>query len=396
MKTKLNIIIYFDSLLGFRREIARGVLQYVREHSHIQLMDISYQPIVLWNEMSIKDIAALKTDGIILPIYNEATDRQITKFSIPAVSLSSAYPECTFPVIAPDRDKSMKLATQCFLDEGIKHLILVGPPGDAVNIMEHVAKTTSRSYDISIETIALKFQAYGARRTSYYINQFADSALKYFNKYTDLSAPSIGVIAHNDAYAFAVASTVKSIGMKIPEDVSIIGHDDNDLICESSVPTLSSIIPDGIKQGYLAAKTLDLCMQRKHISNKKIFVPPLGIHHRESSPMLATGNPHVDQSIRFIRLNACNGIGVMDVVQQVPLSRRSLELHFNTFCGHSPYREIIKVRIDTACQILENTNFTNMHVALQTGFQSAERFQAAFKSAMGITPGQYRHNSTII
>ena len=390
MKKNRKIVMYFDNALGYRREIARGVLRYMREHDYIHLHEISYMPFILWNQMSVKTLAALKPDGIIVPVYDEIIHTAIKKLSIPSVSISSAYADCSLPVIAPDIHKSVSIATQCFIDEGIKHLIFIGPPDKSSKNKIEIVQEMMRPHGISVDSILLDFKPYNENAHSDHIDRFYRSIRNDFYKHKKSYKSSIGIITHNDAYAFAVASSIKRMGMKIPEDVSIIGNDDNDLICEGCSPTISSIIPDGITQGYTAAKTLDHLMRGITPSDSKIYIPPLGIHHRESSPVLCTGDPNVDKAIRYIRLNACNGIGVTDVVEQVPLSRRALEMHFQTIRGHSPYREIIKVRIENACRLLEHSDLPNMHIALKTGFQSAERFHATFKQIMKMTPKEYR------
>jgi LacI family transcriptional regulator len=205
----------------------------------------------------------------------------------------------------------------------------------------------------------------------------------------------VGVMACNDMLGFQVLDGGRSAGLKVPEDVAVIGVDDDTLLCGLCDSPLSSVIPNAEYLGYEAAALLDLLMEGGRAGFKERLVPPLGIATRLSTDVLAVEDTAFSFAKRFIHEHACHGITVEDVLQGVPLSRMSLERRFRKHLGRTPHAEIRAVQIARAKQLLTETEHPIHRIARLVGFDHPEYFNVLFKREVGLPPGRYRQQARV-
>jgi len=167
---------------------------------------------------------------------------------------------------------------------------------------------------------------------------------------------------------------------------------DNDrLICELSEPKLSSIIPDTKRTGYEAANLLDRMMSGEMVSaDSPLITQPLGIQLRQSTDTVAIKDGEVALALQFIRRHAFSNIRVKDILQNVDISRRALEHRFSKLVGHTPHKEIQRVRMNHVKELLRDTALTVHQIAERMGFEHSEYLGAAFRREVGLSPGEYR------
>jgi LacI family transcriptional regulator len=199
----------------------------------------------------------------------------------------------------------------------------------------------------------------------------------------------IGVFTPGDLHSMLLLDLCREIGIHVPEEVAILGLGNDVLICETVRPTLSSVDIDVRRVGYEAAALLDRLMAGKK-EKDVIVVPPSHIAVRQSTDMIAVDDADVAAALRFIRQFACRGLSVSDVVEQVGLSRRTLELRFDQYLGRSPKAEISRVQIEHAKMLLARTDQTSESIARRSGFSSLEYFATAFHRIVGMKPQAYR------
>jgi len=204
----------------------------------------------------------------------------------------------------------------------------------------------------------------------------------------------IGLMVCNDDRAQQVLEANKAAGVRIPEEMAILGVDDDEVICELTHPPLSSIALNVEEAGYEAAAQLDRQMKGKKPSLLEIHLRPAYVHTRQSTDVLAVEDPLVAHAIRFIRTHAGDVLSVDDVVGAASTSRRLLERHFRQAVSRSIYGEIQRTRIERACRMLAETHWSLEEVAERCGFSNAVHFSVAFKRQMNWTPEQYRRRST--
>lgn len=200
----------------------------------------------------------------------------------------------------------------------------------------------------------------------------------------------IGIMACTDQLGFWLLDACYRIGVAVPEEVAVIGAENDDTLCSMANPPLSSVRFDGKQMGYKAAALLSRLMNHEPPWPELIRIPPLGIVSRRSSDIVAIDSPDVVESLRFIRENACRGINVEDVLDAVMISRSSLERQMQKLFGRSPKAEIRRVQFNQVKQLLQDTVLTLSDIADRTGFKYSQYLSEAFKREFGITPGEYR------
>ncbi len=203
----------------------------------------------------------------------------------------------------------------------------------------------------------------------------------------------MGVLACNDGRGRQIVDTCHRANLAVPEDVAVIGVDDDALLCELCNPPLSSVLPDSERIGYEAAASLDHLMRSGRPLLRQWLIPPLGVRTRQSTDVLAIDDPDLTAAVRYIREHACQGISVQDVLDQVPLSRTLMERKFRKYLGHSPQAEIRAVQLRRVQQLLAETLLRLERIAELAGYKYVEYMSVAFKRATGLIPGHYRREA---
>jgi len=201
------------------------------------------------------------------------------------------------------------------------------------------------------------------------------------------------VFACNDVRGRQVLTACLRAGLSVPDDVAVLGVDNDDVICDLSAPPLSSVEPDTKRIGYEGAALLDRLMAGKLPPEEAILIPPKGIHIRQSTDVVALDDRDVVTALRYIRNHACDGITVDDVAQQTAISRATLDRRFQRALQRSPKTEIDRIRVNRAKRLLVETEYKIAAIATMTGYAMAPQFVTAFKRLAGFTPGKYRERA---
>ncbi len=202
----------------------------------------------------------------------------------------------------------------------------------------------------------------------------------------------LAIMACNDDRAQMVIEACKISGLKVPDDVAVIGVDNDEAICLISDPPISSINLNFQRAGYEAAATLDAMVRKKKLSEgqKKIVIPTTGIMTRQSTDIFAIDNEQVRKALSFIRNNYNVPIQVRDVVNVTAQSRRALEKNFRKLLGKSIFEQIRKTKIQKICSLLLETNMTINEIADCLNFKDFAHISRYFQSEMKVTPLEYR------
>jgi len=200
----------------------------------------------------------------------------------------------------------------------------------------------------------------------------------------------VGLMAFNDERAQQVLEAGKLADVRVPDEVAVIGVDDDDIICDLADPPLSSIAIDFEDVGYEAARQLQRQMEGDEPSVWEIHQRPTHIVTRQSTDILAIEDKSVAAALRFIRSHVADMITVQDIVNAAAVSRRLLERHFQRMLGRSVHKEIQRVHVERACELLLRTEWPLRQVAEQAGFSGPVHLGVAFKRVMKMTPQGYR------
>jgi LacI family transcriptional regulator len=206
--------------------------------------------------------------------------------------------------------------------------------------------------------------------------------------------PPTGMFVCNDIRGQQVMNVCRTLDIAIPDDIAVIGVDDDDAICPLSDPPLSSVKPDAEQVGYRAAEVLDAMLKGQSTLSVQ-FVPPVTVVQRLSTQVAAVEDREIAMVCRFIREHVCDGIDVSDVARATSLSRRQLERRFRQSLGHTLHDEITFARVARVKQLLTETHMTLEQIAVATGFSHRERLSSVFKLVTSQTPGDYRSEHAI-
>lgn len=204
------------------------------------------------------------------------------------------------------------------------------------------------------------------------------------------SPKPVAVMGCNDRAGLGAIRVARQQGMRVPDDVAILGVDNDDLVQSIAFPPLSSINTARERIGFEAAQMLDRLMGGGAAGPERVAVPPIGVIARLSTSTLAIEDAEVAEAARYIHGNAVRHITVEDVVRPLAVSRRQLERRFRAVLGRSVHDEIVRVRLDQARRLLATTHLTLDQVSAACGFTTQSYFNVVFRKATGSTPGRYR------
>lgn len=199
-----------------------------------------------------------------------------------------------------------------------------------------------------------------------------------------------GILAANDEMAVHVLRAADGLGVAVPEEVAVIGIDDDELVCENAIPTLSSVSPDFEQSGRIAASLL-----ARRLRNPKMRPTVLEFGSTRLVRRLSTRKTeHVDiravRALEFVRTNACKGIRVADVVREMGLRTRTAENRFREVARHSIRDEIVAVRIARAKELLCDSKLSVNEIYESCGYGSPRPLRTVFKKETGLTLSQWR------
>jgi len=310
---------------------------------------------------------------------------EIVASGIPAVNVSwydfgaESIARCT-----ADENRSGRMAAEHFLERGFIHFAYCGAqrrPGYIDRFGQSFVHTLGGAgYHCAI---------YRPKRSAHNPRGWSAQLADLCGWLNGLPKP-VGLLAWNDVRGRQVTEACQYAGIPVPEEVAVLGTEDDALMGAVSSPPLSSIDMSGNRVGYEAARLLARLMRGSKCPAKPALIEPSGIITRQSTDTLAIDDADLASSLRFIRENAHRGIQVADVVRHVQLSRRILEQRFKQMLGRLPAAEIRRVRVERACRLLVETELAMPQIASACGFKRPEVFTRTFGRETGLTPTAFR------
>jgi LacI family transcriptional regulator len=384
------VALLIESSRAYGRGLLLGVAKYIREHGPWS---------IFLQERGLGDLSPgwledWEGDGIIARVETRPMADAIQRLRLPAIDVRYLLDDLKLPSVRTDDVATARLGAEHVLERGFRHFAFCGFDGaDYSDIRrdifaERIGQAGFRCHIFEdpqrpLKATTLEYEEHGL--------MYEDLVARWLK---DLPKP-IGLMACNDIRGQQVLNACRAIGVAVPDDVAVIGVDNDEVLCELADPPLSSVVPNTERIGYEAAALLDEMMGGKKPPRQPIFIEPVGIVTRRSTEVLAIEDRHIAAAMRFIREHACEGIDVGDVVRAVPLSRSTLERRFARALGRSPKEEILRVRLSRAKQLLAQTDFSLALVAEKVGLEHAEYLSVIFKKKIGLTPGQFRVDARV-
>jgi LacI family transcriptional regulator len=377
LSKRRKVALLIESSNAYARGLLQGVVRYIREHSPW----LFYIPEQGRGDIPPSWLAHWQGDGIIARIENQEIARAVAASGLPAVDVSAARMLPSLPWVETDDAEISRLAAEHLLDRGFKHFGFCGDARfnwsnwRAEHFQKHIH---AAGHDCHHYKTAISLQAP--------LEEQASEIAEWLRK---LPKP-VAVMACYDIRAQQVLDACRNIGLSVPDEVAVIGVDNDALLCDLSSPPLSSVIPNTQRTGYEAAQLLDKMMSGRPVEPTAHFITPIGVATRQSTDTLAIEDRAIATAVRHIREHAFEQINIADVLKVVPLSRRLFESRFKKLLGHTPHEEIIRVRMNRVKEMLTETDLPLADIAERTGFEHVEYLSAAFKKREGLSPNRYR------
>ncbi len=368
-----NILLLIGQAGVYDQGLLRGIAKYSRLHGQWSFHGNFGIP---KEEISTKH--EFQTDGV---IARHLSDVPMSLKGVPIVVCKSIKEDMPgVNSIDVDSESVGKMAAEHFLGRGFKNFAYYGRDD------KYWSRERQESFSSAVNDAGLDVSGYNETHREELWEKRQGELAAWIKS---LPKP-LALFACNDNGAQHVMQACRVSGLKVPDEVAILGVDNDELICNLSSPSISSVELNFERAGYESAELLDNLINGMETKRCDVIVAPLGIKPRQSTDILAIEDEDVSAALRFIRDNFDRAIGVIDILDHVALSRRSLELRFRKALGRSINSEIRRVRVEYACKLLSETNIPIKQIALNLGYTDTTHIARYFRIEKGMSLQAYR------
>ncbi len=371
----IHILADLPQYSAYWRGVITGIGKYCRQNSNLRLRLPTSEWEIIGDSESI--------DGVITVIGLPGSSHSATRKDKPVVNVSSIVANVSFPTITLDNKHIGRLAAEHLLEQGYQffachiesrvHFSVMRMAGFIERLKE--ARKSCSVFDTA--------PANGVVLSS---SEVHTKTLEWLNQ---LPKP-VGLFTHNDGRATVLLDFCRDAGLNVPNQVGVIGVDNDQVICLASTPALSSVDVSPEIIGYRAAALLMDLIAGQSPPEEPLLVKPKGVIERQSTCPILMDDDVLSIAMAFIRDHSEDRIDVSDLLEIVPVSRRSLERRFREQLGRSPLDEIRKSKILRAKNLLVDSDLTLTAISAACGYQSFRNFATAFKRDVGLTPSAFR------
>jgi LacI family transcriptional regulator len=414
MNSVPRIVLIMSPQAGYDRGMIRGIARYARLNGpwaflltgeQFQIVDLDGKHLDLEanSDASHEEKALAKTtvdfkrlgaSGIIGRLYSPQITEAVLASKLPMVAMDLSREQISEPrimsavsEIRPDSQKAGRMAAEHLLDRGFQHFAFCGFQGEIWSQFRQegfAARLKEAGFDCPRFPSAEQKSRVPWNREQPVITAWLNSLPK-----------PVGVMACNDVRGRQIIEACALGQMHVPNDVAVVGVDEDRLLSELSNPPLSSVALNAEQGGFRAAELLDDLLAGRANDRQTLLVEPLWVVTRPSTDVLAIEDRDVSAAVAFIRKNAKRPIGVQDVVKQTAMSRRALEIRFQRCLGRSIRGEIERIRLEWTKQLLVETDLPLGKIADCAGFGSQSYLSKVFHETIGVTLTQYRRDHRI-
>lgn len=379
-----KIILLLDFAEEYSKELLKGIKAYTKESDKwlfcmmplFQRETIGVSGILKW----AKEWGA---DGIVGQLYNDPKNvEQLLKAKIPVIAQDFKERFEHIPNITGSYRATGEMAAEYFIKKGFTHFAFYG--------FRDIVWSRERAEGFEARLAASRYTVHHFEHSTPQSNElwyYKPSSLSHWLK--SLPRP-IAIMACDDNQGQHIAEACRLLKIRIPEEIAILGVDNDELICELSSPPLSSIALNVHKGGYEAARLMEKLILGGTQTGEDILVEPQQIITRQSTDIYATSDKHIAASLRYIHHHIDKGLHVPELLKLVPLSRRVFERRFLESTGLPIYKYISTLRMEKFAQQILNSDLSINEIALCLGFEDSKNVARQFKQTYGYSPLEYR------
>ncbi len=376
-----RVAILVETSRSYTRDLLSGVSRYIHTHGHwstfLELRAFESSPPPWLNHWD--------GDGILTRTHSEAMAEAVREAGVPSIELRSTNYNQNLPFVGMDNALIGETVAEHFLNRGYRRFAAYTLDTEQFfrdrvsNFVTRVEEAGARCESLPAhgETTPEDWEAHQAELMTW---------LESIEK-------PVGIFAANDQLAVRLLDACRRAGIVVPEEVAVVGCENETTLCDFASPSLTSVKFDGETVGYKAAGLLDRLMQGETISAEAVLVPPKGIEVRASSDEYVIEDPIVLRAVKLIREHAFEGITVAEIVKALGVSRSTLERRMKGSLQRGTKEEILRVQFKEVNRLLRNSDLTIETISDLAGFTHAHYLQTSYRERYKMTPGAYRKKS---
>jgi LacI family transcriptional regulator len=380
-----HVAILIETSRAYGRGLLRGIARYNRERgdwsTYFQPQGLG-APTPPW-------LSKWRGDGILARIDNRQVARAVRRACVPVVNLRGTIADLPFPFIGANNEAVARLAANHLLERGFRQFGFWGFPRGYHPGLDHRSDCFRRfiegaGYPCHVLQEVRRQRPRGWEQEQEWLARWVAGLPK-----------PVGIMTANDDRGLQLLDACRRVQAPVPDQVAVLGVDNDEYLCGLSLPPLSSIDINSEETGYQAAALLDQMMGGKRPPARLPEIEPAGVIVRRSTDVLATQDADVIRAVRFIREHACQSLRVPDVLDHVSVSRATLEPRFRDVLGRTIHQEIHRVRIERAKMLLVETDLPIKQVAQQAGFKTVQYLTRVFHAVAGQPPAAFRRRRAL-
>ncbi len=374
-----QVAVLIETETSWGAQVIRGIAHFAEKHAHWHLL---IDPRDHEQRSALPD--GWRGDGIIARISSRFQMEQFREKRLPVVNVDDVYDRLDgVGTVLTDENERARLALEHLVARGFRKFAYFAPPS------HRYSKKRGEAFVKAVRGLGYECHEYlpgyrAGRKIGFEEQQ------RRVNRWLAALPRPIAILTVDAYHGRQLAEICHFAGVRIPDEIALLAGDTDDLLCEVSTPPLSSISVACERLGHEAAAMLNRMIAGDTPPKQPLLIPPHEVISRQSTDVLSIDDPTVVRALRYIHSHAHHGIVVNDILREVPISRRSLEIQFRSYLGRSPAEEIRRIRLDRGRQLLGRRELSITEIALACGFSNATRFGVAFRKCFGTTPRSFR------
>lgn len=376
-----HIALMLEADRSLDRGVAYGVGDYLHDHPHWSLY-------VDKGDRKWSDFQSWRTSGVITSasLLASLPKQQLNRMKVPLVVFGGPEKGDKFsrwPAVMSDHTAIGEMAAEYLINQGLKHFAFCGPeeagedPWWLMRVEGFARRLSISGFDYTLYKPSKSLEVWGKRQ----------AALERWIQ--GLEKP-VGIMAFFDERARELIEACRMAEISVPGEVSIIGVDNDEWLCNLSKPMITSVETGIRRLGYEAATLLDRMLSGETMPEKPVLIPPERVIERGSTEYLGFTNSAVAEAVKYIRTHACDPITVTDVLDEVGLSMSKAHRDFKVALGRSVHQEIQRVQMEQVKHLLVTTNQSIKQIGYATGFENTKYMSKLFHKLVGQTPSEFR------
>lgn len=374
-----HVALLIETSLSSGRDILMGISRFMRTHGR---WSVFHQPREL-SEPFPAWLRAWRGDGIIARIQNQRMAKLVAAMKIPAVDVLGVFRHPKIPLVHVDDHAIGRSVADHLLTRGFRQFGVFGIE------KENWAQSRRDAFRNTVIASGHDCRIYEIPRLRLQQMPWEQQEHDLVRWLSEIPKPA-GIMVSTDDCGLMLVEACRRSGIRVPDEVAVVGVSNDVIACELTSPPLSSVNCNLPQVGFEAAALLDRLMAGKRPPSAPLLIKPLGVVTRLSSDVVAVDDPHVRTAVRFIREHACEDIDVNQIIKHVPMSRSVLQRRFRMLLNRSVHDEIIRCRLQKAIGLLSESDLAIAQIAEYTGFKYQQYMNEVFKKYLGESPAMLR------